>query len=797
MRYKILALLLACTALTACIDDDLETCIDDENEIPEIFTDGYALNLKVTLDNMGGTRAVEGAGREAELQMLESYIDPEKFRVLFFDREDRFLFESKSRWVKRISESADNDYSQWFVSVPIYAYGNDEKEDWNWEQIRRVLTGEDVDDVDANGKAIYTDKTKTGDVAFKIAILANRPKREWNMGINGRYTDGSTSIDFRELIKDKDGNVTGYGDATDVITEGGYVIENGPNWSTTDTRWGSGDAKTIQTDDDKIIRVYDLHHCQYDPIYDGKNWEGYGRQSDYDGSYGKTDKLHSYHSTYACYKSEREYDYSTAEKIGDHYYANYDFYGFASGKTLHKGEYRPTMGATSTWVDWGDSDNNKVTIGKDGFGASGSSNYSEIRKFARLSEEHPIPMYGIQAFAPIEGWVKGTPFNLSQIAKGQVQAGEEKAYDFKSISLLRSVVKLELVLPYDKTNAANNPIFVVLFYPNIYARCEPMDVWTPTDLLWKNNVHYAANEANKWDSEKDCEWQAIRNYGPVSQDDITGNKYDTDDKKLAESREQYPIRMAWFYGAWYEYSKLHGGRFWNFNGNTDVTKKLDTYLANKDINSDDYVSPFPHIFNSCIQRNSQVYCDESFVGSDNKLHYVVYTGERNINDPTDLTKIDEQGSGKGTVCYWVVQIGDWRYGIVVADPNEYSGSDLFSETSNSKTGYQYRKEAKVNANEAQTVDFPYPKLSNRMQDYETAVQKYDNTRQTQSPNVASNMPWPLLRNHVYTITINSIATRADGGGELSISAKESHSESINFDKPRKETKEKEKVTEKK
>lgn len=760
-RYKILTFLLACTALTACIDDDLETCIDDENEIPEIFTDGYALNLKVTLDNMGGTRAVEATGREAELQMLESYIDPEKFRVLFFDREDRFLFESKSRWVKRISESDDNDHSQWFVSVPIYAYGNDEKEDWNWEQIRRVLTGEDVDDVDANGNAIYTDKTKKGDVAFKIAILANRPKREWNMGINGRYrttnsSGGTASVDF----------------TTDIITKPKYIIENGPNWSTTDTRWGSANAKTIQQNDDKIIRVYDLHHCQYDPIYEGKNWDGYGYQ------HTQTGGDHGDHPASACYKSERDYDYSDkkVEQIGEHYYTHYGFYDFVSGQIEYEGKMRPTMGATSTWVNWGenDTDDDKIIIGN-------NDGQTKIRKFMRLSEDHPIPMYGIQAFAPIKDWVKGTPFNLSQIAKGQIPDGEdeEPPYSFKSISLLRSVVKLELVVPVSK-----KPDFVVLYYPNIYARCEPMDVWTPTDQIWKSDAH----DNTDWKRGIECEWKAIKENGPVTKTNANGEGINDPQGSL----EEYPKRMAWFYGAWYEYYKLHNGNFWTFNGNTDVTSKLEEKIlaTGQDINSEDYASPFPHIFNSCIQRNTQGYCDEFYIGKDDKLHYVIYTGERNINDPSDLTNLDETKSGAPTITYWMLQIGGTRYGIPIADSQEYTKNPLFIEYKNSnssiESGYYYETGNKTGTGNNLSTD--YKKLSNRINAYEQLVQKQQ----------APNAPWPLLRNHVYKITLTETPlSRAGEAGGLSIQSENLYSKNIKFDKPRKETKEKEKVTEKK
>lgn len=714
MRYRILAPLFACITLISCVDDNIQVGIED-NEIPEIFTDGYSLNFRVTLDNMGGTRAVEAVGGRAEqLEKLESYIDPEKFRVLFFDREDRFLFESKSRWVKKIVPTGDNDYSEWFVAVPIYAYGNDESEKWNWEEIRRVLTGEDINDKDAEGKDIYKDKT--GNVAFKIAILANRPNIEWNMGINGRDNSGN------DWLRTKNDG-TQY---KDTLTRGGYSIKNGPDWKTTDTRWGSEDANVLQ-DDQKIIKVYDLHHCQYDPIYDGKNWN--------DRSVDKVADLGN-------------------DVIGDpleyngHFYGNYGVYDFISGKTSYTidGTYRPTMGATSTWVDWGDNDDNKVQIGPDG-------NSTIVRKFAHLTYEHPIPMYGIQAFASINNWVKGTPFNLSKITNGQTE--EDNHYDFKSISLLRSVVKLELVLP-------RKADFVLLYYPNIYARCEPMDVWTPTDEIWKGaSIHDGKDKAT---DGSHCEWYDIIRNGPIALDDKVNS--------ISGSLEEYPKRMAWFYGAWHEKG------FWNFDGyakSNDVIEKLNNY-KNGGYKKGGVYCPYPRIFNSCVQRNTQDYCDDYYQDIIGNYHYVVYTGERNVNDPSSLQNIDEVGSGKATVCYWLVQVGDYRYGIALADPKECNKSPLVPEYRNSDTGYFYEKQAK-SGNTGTLKD--YPKLSNRMGAYETLVQQ----------NNASNMPWPLLRNHVYTIRVGEITTKAVGNNGISITAEESHSETINFDKPKGEKKE--------
>ena len=693
-------------SFVSCIDDDIQTSIG-ENEIPEIFTDGYALNFTVTLDNMGGVQAIAASNdKAAELQRLENYIDPEKFRVLFFDRQDRFLFESKSRWVKKVVPNKDdNDFSEWMVSVPIYPYGNDEEEGWNWEQIRRVLTGEDIDDKYENGEDIYYNKaeyeTITNDngekikktlPAFKIAILANRPKKEWNMGIFGRQKTGSSSVDID----------------TDVLTKGGYSIENGPDWKTTETRWGSANAKFLQADTNKIIKVYDLHHCQYDPVYEGKNWESYGKENPETSDYIKLNPKFQY------------------------WYRYLDFYDFISGKTTEAidGRVRATMGATSTWIYWGTNDKDNRTS---------AGNKSDIRKFAHLGEEHPIPMYGIQAFAPIKNWVKGTPFNLSKITDGQ----ETEDYTFKSISLLRSVVKLELVLP-------KKADFVLLYYPNIYARCEPMNVWTPTDEIW-DGTRYAHEKDDKGNGET-CEWFDILAYGPISQ--LAG--YNT----AEDSKPEYQRRMAWFYGAWYEKG------FWDFHGDQNLIEQLEEYKKNPK-------NKFPQIFNSCVQRNTYDICDDFYLDGDGYYHYVVYTGERNINDPSDLSNLDEKGSGKGTFSYWMVQIGQSRYGITLADFTSFETITNSTNSPGCSTGFYYISGIAPSEN-----------LNHRMGNegaYEQLVQS----------NHAQNMPWPLLRNHVYKITLrnnNYTPSRSVGAEGLTIQTEELYSKSLTPSKYRQQKK---------
>lgn len=749
VKYKILPFLFVCIALVSCIDDDLAVCIDDADEIPEMFTDGFSLNMVVTLDQMGGTRGVEYTSeRGKELQRLESYIDPEKFRVLFFDRQERFLFESKSRWVKKIVPSeTENDYSEWFVAVPIYAYGNDETENWNWDEIRRVLTGEDMQEdldnypnkKDPNYKYNYDEevikKVSGGQelqYAFKIAILANRPKKEWNMGINGRK--GSNDMLWPEGHPNA-------GDPSAPLVPQGWDIVNGPSWNSEHTRWGK--------DEDKIKTVFDLHHCQYDPIYDGKNYND--REENQEEPATGTERI--------------DYVKGSNPDGEPRFYTNYKVYSFAAdkvklGEGFDDNVGQPAMGATSTWVDWSNRD------GKDDENASKGIN--NVRYFVPPSEDHPIPMYGMQNFNKIDNWVKGTPFNLSKITS------EQNDYEYRTISLLRSVVKLELVLK-DKEEAE----WVALVYPNIYARCEPMNVWDPTDAIWNESTDNEPHSSKYEPKEDDdyCEWYNIRKYGAVTRNsDFEWHNTDYDDEEIIEgSIKCYQERMSWFYGAWSE-------------PGPDGKARWDKLLLSGACVSQNgqELPPYPKIFNSCVQRVGQALCHDgtrhtrpygllTFPENDGQ-HYVVYTGERNINDPSNIMSMGTYTKGAPTICFWQVKVGATRYNIAFAYKEEQKGdyksyiTDTGDKPGSSTLG-------------SGTDPRPAPQGNNRPNSYEQAVQFGTGA-----------MPWPLLRNHVYKITVNNAsATRSDGDGGLSIESEHLYSKSINFDKARKEKAAKEKI----
>lgn len=705
--FRIVAFLAGCFVFASCIYDHYE----DENPAEDSpFTEGFSLNLRLTLDNMGGTRAQNSE----VLKEFENYIDPEKCRVLFFDYNDQFMFESKSRWVKQLAPGSDGE--QWMVSIPMYAYGNDVKEQWDWEEIRKVLTVDKkyaaeyeaahqkrIDDaVEAGKKPEDIDRIKNNPYAFKIALLVNRPRMEVYPDLETEIKDGGSRDEYSTFDN------------------------SGPHWTTNDTRFKTNSPKTLM----------DLHHAQPDPIYRDKG-----------------NPTRNVSSVKRYWQTETGFEH---------------FYGFVMG--MEDGEL--TMSSTSSWVDYGanNADNSERT----------KTYGSTKRRAARKADtDYPIPMYGIQAFGKIENWVEGVPFNLSTFVEGTDDSEEESSYAHKSISLLRSVVKLELVIPKKFTHSPNGSTlpnggdisieYMALAYSNIYARCEPMDVWTPTDELWTKGH----------DESTDCEWFTLKKYsrlvedGTVSAGNFTsatantfvkGNRYDKDN--LVEYRR----RLGWYYGVWLDHDWSFTGRG-NSTDDPDLQTAIETLVSNRREDGDEP----PHIFNPCIQRNLKVIVDEynrytGYADDEQNWHYVVYTGERNGIDPNYLYNIDNTSGIAPTVCFWLI-------GIKQTDGKIYLYG--FPITDYSKTGNQARSinsSAKLTATMDPGADPGNPSSmssSNNNVSYPQAMVGLGNDDY-------ELLPWPLMRNHHYTVKIGGIATTRSGDGEMEfmVSSSESHSETL-------------------
>lgn len=582
----------------SCVDEN--AALEETDLTEERFKDVYSLNLMVTLDDLGTRATSVTQGDPDRITKYENYINLERFRVLFFDINDKFLFESKNRWVKQVD--INDKFSSWFVSVPLGAFGDDsygEGKEYDWEAIRKHLT---------------TNK-------FKIAILANRPAQLLYPG----FLD------------------------SDLQLPDGVFDNDGPYW---------GPEETGKRD------IFDLHHYQYDIIYKDK-----GNPNIKNGVY---DEMYDF-----------VMDYTNPEQ--------------------------PKMGAAINWVSFDNGDTDKELLT--------GTNY--MRNIKMPSEKHPIPMYGMQEFEPIpeDLWKEGTPFDLSNI---QSEAFPNVDYQYKSISLLRSCVRLDLRIPKTIKNGAK-PTFVTLWYSNIYSRCEPMDTWTPTNEIWKE------------DHNKDCEWKSILNYGPVSSNQDPGN---------GTTKAKYQQRMSWFYGVWQE----KGWEFKTVSG-SKVTPVKET--AN---------TPYPRIFNTCIQRNKVIRCnygDMSEYYNDDYYHWVVYTGERNCNDPNTLPDMTKNPY---IACF-----------IISWDKKNYYCIPLLNYAQNNDSDLK-------NVFGPHTDTDPYSSAS-----WPAAMNTYISTLPSER---GPNLPYPLLRNHIYRFTLTGTSnakTRANGDiDDISIASEVLQTSDIDF-----------------
>lgn len=628
---------LAGTAMS-CVRESLsEDPVTKEPFNIDAFSDGYSVAFELDLDRMGGDTGTRSGEVDAKLEVWENYINPEEFRILFFDANDNFLFESKTRWFTQIE--AHHGSSRWRVGVPIFPYLSDGYDE-------NISSSKDYSVSDAYDWERIAEIMRTQ--PFKIAIMANRPY--------------DIIVPDLSDLEEAEKSVASFG-------------KNGPFWSPKNSI-ATYDDVTIAEHKDDIKTVFDLHHCQYDPFYENKNIKDTDCYSFlFEYSEEETDKgkkvvpfmgavsgwLHS--------KRERRYRYHVKRTDG-------------KDPDLKEGVryfYRlPISQVRDRLVRYTPSSSGNIVIN--------NGDYIEDLNFYEDVKEQYIPMYGIQQFNALTQWTKGTTYNLS----GQVgsQTGD---YDYKSISLLRSVVKLELRIPkYDNNrNAVTvNNMWAQICGNNFMARCEPMDVWTPTNEIWKDHA-------------TDCEWIDIRNYGLLA------------DGKPSEKARQWQ-KLSWFYGAWKEDGK------WPFD-NIDVPGKVaeDGSRAN-----------YPRIFNPITQRLQIAFITDCKVDTneDDYHRWVIYCGERNMNDPNKANDL----SSPGYVSYFRIPVNiqgtDYIYNIPITD---YSTS-----TNPAKDKLKER-----NGNIIEIHDYP-----SYMNDYYSTV-RGNNTSKI-------DYPYPLLRNHMYRLTVS-------------------------------------------
>lgn len=311
-----------------------------------------------------------------------------------------------------------------------------------------------------------------------------------------------------------------------------------------------------------------------------------------------------------------------------------------------------------------------------------------------------IPMYGVQVFDPIQHWAPGSPYNVSD---GHLSASG--AYFRKNINLLRSLVKVELKIPKRmKVKGVEQDIEIkepTLCYSNVMARCEPLDVATPPERLW--------NEEN-WTLDRYCEWKDIYDYGPI---------INQSNPAVTTPVDYMHQRMAWFYGAWKDW--------WHFN-----SQDHDYGLSPASNYFNNYDREYPRIYNPVIQRNANGRIDNCEVSreEDDYYYYVIYTGERNINDPSKFGTDEAFKAINSEFMYFQFTILNNTYYIPLAD---YNKNDL-------------------------------------AKNYYTSSTLIKNYKEPMATGEQKNWNWPLLRNHVYTFTIRNIGDLTETGDFFNVEA---------------------------
>lgn len=251
-------------------------------------------------------------------------------------------------------------------------------------------------------------------------------------------------------------------------------------------------------------------------------------------------------------------------------------------KIIESGYYFLVSGATSNVMVF--SLNGESTIYDIEFVQDQYMYYTD-REGVLPSHDHPIPMYGIQKYRKLEGfWEEGTSFDLTEGGSDE----DGSVYPAKTLALLRAVAKIELKIP----KSLGVPKHAYMRSLNRFVRCEPTDVSTPTNELWKNH-------------ETECEWIDIQKHGPFYNDGSINSN-------------DYIKKLTWYYGSWAEWG-------WNYNGKTSFIPSQSE-------------GPFPRIMNPYIMRSDfAAFIDVTEYYNDQYYHLLFYMGENPVDAPNNYS----------------------------------------------------------------------------------------------------------------------------------------------------------------
>ena len=309
------------------------------------------------------------------------------------------------------------------------------------------------------------------------------------------------------------------------------------------------------------------------------------------------------------------------------------------------------------------------------------------------SADHPIPMYGVQKYDKLGGyWADDGSFDLT--VGGTDAAGTE--YKSKTISLLRAVAKIEVLIP----KSLGVPKHVYMHSLNRHVRCEPMDVATPTNELWKEH-----NDG--------CEWKLIQEHGTFMSSSGT---YTTAD---------YKKKLAWYYGNWQEWG-------WEKTNSVFNSNKPD-YVVNKE--------QFPRVMNPYINRSDcAAFIDVTDYYNDQYYHYLFYMGENTLDASSNYS-----GNGGSAKIPHIEIRFDERY----ASANKIAANSDLNLMDNDCYRIYFTEGglAKGARNADGTPNIRYDRY---VDDYE------------KKPDFVKTH-WPIIRNHIYRFKVTDTGTNGMNG----------------------------------
>lgn len=346
--------------------------------------------------------------------------------------------------------------------------------------------------------------------------------------------------------------------------------------------------------------------------------------------------------------------------------------------------------------------------------------YETDREGIAPSEHQGIPMYGVQDFKKIDDWQRGTTQNLPN-----------------NVYLIRALAKIEVYIKKE----FGEPKHMLMRGINRAARCEPMDVHTPTDKLWGNEMtddhstnHPATYPATDFTGM--CEWYRIFQYGVAY-------------KNPSATHAEW---LNWFYGSW-KYNpedqypikwKTSGG--YRYNRDRGYFEAVGEQQGWPGISSGNWKIAPPHIFNPYNYRSDFVRflkVGDTYVGQDHYYKYVLYVPEKNIDDPSVVGDLSSTPKIAHIEYRFVPEKKNTNDDIAQIADDEYSNTEYNLDDNDCFRIYFTNYGANTSGSNG-----PVNEELKERKWYRETYDEYEQDRERITKH------WPIMRNHKYKLYVS-------------------------------------------